>query len=509
MRRALTITISIILVVILLCGAWTFLVYGNLKLMQKAIKENSDHTYGFSYSVRSDSCEILKLKTNREQTISLHYWKMNLLGKVKIIIEDETSKNIVYCIDTKNGLHKERIKLNEGKFNVKVDFKSVMGGFVLGYNRSTDTLFELRHLTDTDQDGLPDAHENEYKTDIASQDTDGDGLSDYDEIVKYRTNPLSADSDEDGIPDSAWEERREYTYTIQAVVDLNVPHRIEDMNDLYQDARILKANGRTSRIEVVLFPEAEPNINPSEYFISTGIYTKPTYTKNYSEEMKESIRDLVKESKTDIQAVIKIIKELKSTEYLHLIKDLKMDSDMPMDFSLVKGEHGKVAVLNERKSQKYSIEEIKEKVLFADSMYKNKTRGACGSTAILRGAMLRAAGLEERSIFTIPLFYSLKSDNLVMKVKDDYVDTTFLNLPDSGEESWVDHVLNEVLIGNRWIQVDFGIDTGYRSLNSPKIKTICFNDPTEIDFANDYSKLDFYKERPYKYISVIEQDKKY
>jgi hypothetical protein len=90
-------------------------------------------------------------------------------------------------------------------------------------------------------------------------------------------------------------------------------------------------------------------------------------------------------------------------------------------------------------------------------MYKSKTRGACGSTSILRGGLLRSAGLQERSIFTIPLFYSLKSDNTVIHVKKKYIENEFLNLPNTGEVYWVDHVLNEVLIGNQWIQVDFGL----------------------------------------------------
>lgn len=34
-----------------------------------------------------------------------------------------------------------------------------------------------------------------------TQDTDGDGLSDFEEIKVYRTNPLLKDTDKDGIDD--------------------------------------------------------------------------------------------------------------------------------------------------------------------------------------------------------------------------------------------------------------------------------------------------------------------
>jgi outer membrane protein OmpA-like peptidoglycan-associated protein len=55
---------------------------------------------------------------------------------------------------------------------------------------------------DTDGDGLTDGDEvQKYKTDPLKFDTDGDGLSDGDEILKYHTDPLKVDSDGDGLSD--------------------------------------------------------------------------------------------------------------------------------------------------------------------------------------------------------------------------------------------------------------------------------------------------------------------
>ncbi|MDW7680634.1 MAG: OmpA family protein [bacterium] len=55
---------------------------------------------------------------------------------------------------------------------------------------------------DTDGDGLSDGDEvNIYKTDPLKADTDGDGLSDGDEVNIYKTNPLKADTDGDGLSD--------------------------------------------------------------------------------------------------------------------------------------------------------------------------------------------------------------------------------------------------------------------------------------------------------------------
>ena len=55
------------------------------------------------------------------------------------------------------------------------------------YNVGTDT---TSNATTTD-----------YINALKSRDTDGDGLSDYDEIYVYHTSPYLEDSDSDGIPD--------------------------------------------------------------------------------------------------------------------------------------------------------------------------------------------------------------------------------------------------------------------------------------------------------------------
>ena len=62
---------------------------------------------------------------------------------------------------------------------------------------------------DTDEDGLRDGLEDangngivdENETDPLSLDTDGDALSDGDEVLIIGTNPLASDTDNDGLSD--------------------------------------------------------------------------------------------------------------------------------------------------------------------------------------------------------------------------------------------------------------------------------------------------------------------
>lgn len=57
---------------------------------------------------------------------------------------------------------------------------------------------------DSDADGLTNIEEYTNGTSIFSKDTDGDSLSDYDEVKIYYTNPLVKDTDGDGAGDK-WE----------------------------------------------------------------------------------------------------------------------------------------------------------------------------------------------------------------------------------------------------------------------------------------------------------------
>lgn len=56
---------------------------------------------------------------------------------------------------------------------------------------------------DSDSDSLTDEEEKIAGTNINVIDTDNDGLSDYEEVKIYHTNPLSADTDGDGYLDGS------------------------------------------------------------------------------------------------------------------------------------------------------------------------------------------------------------------------------------------------------------------------------------------------------------------
>lgn len=54
---------------------------------------------------------------------------------------------------------------------------------------------------DCDLDGLTNGEEAQYKTDPAKADTDGDGLSDYGEVVTWKSDPLNPRSIDPSMTD--------------------------------------------------------------------------------------------------------------------------------------------------------------------------------------------------------------------------------------------------------------------------------------------------------------------
>ena len=72
---------------------------------------------------------------------------------------------------------------------------------VLGGAVPTTTQQLLGEQIDTDKDGLNDTREEELGTGMNNPDSDADGLSDGDEVLIWKTNPLNSDTDGDSYID--------------------------------------------------------------------------------------------------------------------------------------------------------------------------------------------------------------------------------------------------------------------------------------------------------------------
>ena len=108
-----------------------------------------------------------------------------------------------------------------------------------GYLAGATFVYRLAKAgADSDNDGLTDQAEVTLGTDSNNPDTDGDTLSDGDEVNTYLTNPLAADTDNDGMSDN-------YEITHQ-------------LNPLVKDSEGDKDNDGLSNINEML-AKADPN----------------------------------------------------------------------------------------------------------------------------------------------------------------------------------------------------------------------------------------------------------
>jgi hypothetical protein len=315
----------------------------------------------------------------------------------------------------------------------------------------------IDNALDLDKDGLENRLESELGTNPKLSDTDGDGLSDYDEHCKYRTDPTKKDSDGDGKPDGDWQERREYVYSIRAICEIRPPSSLELINDLHQDARPLEKKAALDDarvVEVLIFPFATAHVYPQPYpqkelDRKLRQYLQPTASMNCSPSMKEEVTNIVKGAATDVEAIEKmlqwinsetsLVRRLPHWEYLNIID-------------------GKI-VWHKSFGGPAQDEQFLETNFLGDSMFKNKVHGTCSSMAILRGTLFRAAGLPTRLIQTLPLMtrYSEDPEPLADQLRMRAMAKGYDWGPGNGGAN---HTYNEVFLNNRWVRVDDSIGTG-------------------------------------------------
>lgn len=382
------------------------------------------------------------------------------------------------------------------------------------------TAFNSGTLQDTDGDGLDDKLEAELGTSSTTSDTDADGLKDYEEYCKYRTDPTSVDSDGDGIVDADWDERREYTYSIRAVLDLKPPWNLESMNDLFQDARLMKGEASNyQKIEVILYPYASPVLLPNPYPYQRipeafKKYVEPSYDLNYSTEMQRAIKEILSEETHTLGVIARLQHEIGQMK-------LKVPFYEPLMYTYMN--HGELVVDQEFfdtmdiKMTKTEIEEELAMNYFGDSMFKRKQHGTCVARARIFATMLRAAGIPTRMSISIPMLYYYKGtgegkrliENLDKEVAAGSYAFDVPSVPT--EVSIVGHSQVEVYLNNHWIRLGYQLNEGplFAGTDIAYIKIVDAADLSKVDFTKTWTPGQWVKERPYRTVELSDQVAKY
>jgi hypothetical protein len=315
---------------------------------------------------------------------------------------------------------------------------------------------------DSDNDGLPDYFEKAIKTNPIKYDTDDDGLSDYDEIFKYLTNPLKMDSDSDGIIDSDWNERREYTYTINVKREVYAPFDSKMMNDFFQDTKVIYETKDTLLFESILFPDAINFVIPSSKLILSKKeddvlkYTQPSYFCNYTSEMKQ-----------ELETVINEWSWANNYELANMYSDycIEISDDYPANgpvhfFIEVKNKKVVIVHQEEFNELKTSFYTTNERVLdnqgFGAGMYKNRMHGSCGSSSVFYNTLYRAINFPTRIISSNPIinYSDTLQINMLKNLKHKGYRDIALSKVKLGR-GYANHFFYEIFINGRWIRCDY------------------------------------------------------
>lgn len=460
----------------------------------------SDKLKAFTYTDRNDSAEAFTFDVATTRDVRVHAWRINLWGSIDVSLA--TKDGTVVSRETLDVSDKTyQVYLEAGEYTVTAHFTDAFaGGCVIGVDYQRYYLEQLPALLDTDLDGLPNEMEADLGTDPELADTDGDSLTDYAEAVKYGTNPLEGDSDGDTIPDSDWEERREYTYSVYTRLLIREPFVLETMTDTYQDVRVVAGpdEDRYTEFEAVLYPDTQVPIAASSYPLTDlpddiAIYTEPGIATNYDAGMQAEVQSIVGDAETDIQATLRILSWVRSETTYHL------DYSLP-EFGYIRVENGDVQVRNY--DDPFPVDDMLRTHYYADSMFAERTHGTCTSVATLKCAMLRAAGIPCRLIQTIPVIFSHGSQTVPYSNNLTRDWSTKWEQPPGDDSEGVNHAYLEVYLGGQWLRVDQTIGIYFHSTDELSLKILSVADWSEVDFTETWP-VDWIHERPF-YTLVIE-----
>ena len=314
------------------------------------------------------------------------------------------------------------------------------------------------------------------------KDADGDGLSDFQEIHKYFTDPKRKDSDGDGLPDADWNERREYTYSIRSVIQVMPPYRKSAFNDDYQDARVLEEREDYIELEVIHYPlnTCRDAIHETKRWrrktSGTAKYLEAGITTNWDAAMRRDLQrrlgdagiDLA--SLTDRQAAEKV-----SAWALEHARGLEMFTTYAVHFPRGRPEvHPRLLEKFEggKGNSSWSAEEQFQHEILGRGMYTNRTRGSCTSSAVYLTTVLRAVGIPTRMIITIPVVDASDARNVELvktRLTHHAVRQQVLEGIERLGSSFAAHTFNEVWVGGRWRRLNYSVLDYTNSVNRLKM----------------------------------------
>jgi len=298
-------------------------------------------------------------------------------------------------------------------------------------------------------------------------DADKDGLSDFHERHKYFTDPKKADSDGDGVPDGDWDERREYSYSIRAVMHVMAPFDVASMSDDYQDVRVLEERADLLEFEVVVYPfntvasAIAPDSGWRKPRSELKPFVEPGVCSNWDKELQKDLATELKERGVDLGALDDVETARQVSRWL-MERSREEDSFTTFAVAFERGrpkvpEHRQADVAATLTERGRTLEEQWDHELFGKGMFANKVHGSCTSSAIYLQTGLRAAGLPTRTVLVTPVVDANDEREVAWlgTLQHVGVRAKLQRAAERQKGSWTSHTFNEVFVGGRWRRLNY------------------------------------------------------
>ncbi|MFT5871807.1 MAG: hypothetical protein ACI8WT_000731 [Clostridium sp.] len=403
--------------------------------------------------------------------------------------------------DTFIGLHKIN---NQWTLTGKKEINTTKGSnFMFNYSVNFETdpsksvIETIKSALDTDNDEDSDVYN------YVDSDSDSDGLTDYQEIHKYFSDPYSNDTDGDGILDNDLNERTENTYVIKTTMRIKKPYNSDVMkNDNYQDAKLVGETSDYGIFNITLYPyntnDVDSNFNWKEYAESSELqqYLKPTITANWDNELRTTIISDLNHQGIDIENSMYNGAKITDKQIVEKVSNYILNNTQTLEeftiyyASFPYGEPIIEAELEDafqsgKGNQYWSMQQQFDHELYGKQMYMNKQHGSCTSSAVLWETVFRAIGIPCRIVQTIPIIDS--NDSSQIDLLSNISDTDILakvRKGTTGIGEFASHTYNEVYVGNRWVRLN------YNKINQNIIDENYFGAMIHYNTINDISDTD-------------------
>lgn len=258
---------------------------------------------------------------------------------------------------------------------------------------------------------------------------------------------------------------KEDTYTITSVIQVLKPFDLDDMNDDFQDARVVEQDEDSCTVEVTYYPLYIPivgeNPNWRKDYAGMTEYLDPTPTENWDETMRQELVTELRQAGidpdrlTDKQLVVQVSQWAKR----------RARSTRGFGIWAVYFPDGKPAVYpplreafeSTKPDRSWTDQRMFEQELLGRSMFNKKVHGSCTSYSVYLATILRALGIPTRIIFCIPTFDPNDDAQAQMFYKSIHHNRVRETVRGAmGDVSgFANHLFNEVYVGNRWVRLNY------------------------------------------------------